>query len=228
MAFGLERGLRQGDPLSLFLFNIVSEGLSSLLRKAMDLGMLRGVAFGDNKVHLSHLQFADDTILFLKPNLEYIRNTRMILRCFELASGLQINFHKSCVVKVRKNRSSIMDWAEAFRCKSTSLPITYLGFPFGAKPCIKSFWENLLSRIENMLAPWKKNFLNKGGRLVLIKAVLASISNYFLSVFNLHVGIAKRMERIQHSFFWGDELLKRKIHAVDWTYICRSKKNGGL
>ena len=93
------------------------------------MGLLRGVVFGDNAVHLTHLQFADDTILFLKPTLDYVPNTRRILICFELASGLQINFHKSCVVKVGKQVREADVWARGFKCKKASLPITYLGWP---------------------------------------------------------------------------------------------------
>ena len=63
--FGLERGLRQGDSLSSFLFNVAVEGLSALFRKAEDLNMVRGAVIGCQVVHISHLQFADDTILFL-------------------------------------------------------------------------------------------------------------------------------------------------------------------
>ncbi|KAK2650145.1 hypothetical protein Ddye_017634 [Dipteronia dyeriana] len=110
--FGLERGLRQGDPLSPFLFNIVTKGLSGLFRKAFDLGLMRRATFGDSSVHISHLQFADDTILFLEPKVEYLRNSMRILRCFELAAGLRINFHKSCVVRVRKTVITDEGWAE--------------------------------------------------------------------------------------------------------------------
>ncbi|KAI9186505.1 hypothetical protein LWI28_017928 [Acer negundo] len=53
--FGVERGLRQGNPLSPFQYNIVGEGLSSLFRKAKALGLIKGVVFGDNDVHLTHL-----------------------------------------------------------------------------------------------------------------------------------------------------------------------------
>ena len=69
--FGIERGLRQRDPLSPFLFNITIEGLNDLFRKAMDSNMVKGASFGKNDVQVSHLQFADDMILFLQPNMEY-------------------------------------------------------------------------------------------------------------------------------------------------------------
>ena len=167
---------------------------------------MKGVVFGNNAVHLTHLQFTDDTILFLKPCLDSLLNSRRILRCFEMVSGLKINFHKSCVVKVGKKGDNNSGWAEAFRCKRADLPITYLGFPLGARPGLTSVRNPILSRIESRLVPWKKKFLNKWGRLVLIKAVLTSVPTYFMSVFKLPVGVANRMEKIQRSFFWGDEI----------------------
>ncbi|KAK2636690.1 hypothetical protein Ddye_031482 [Dipteronia dyeriana] len=98
--FRVKRGLRQGDPLSPFLFNVAVEGLTVLLRKTASMDMLKGIFFGDETVHVLHLQFADDTILFLQPKTEYLRNARRIFRCFELAYGLSLNFNKSCVVHI--------------------------------------------------------------------------------------------------------------------------------
>lgn len=115
--FGVGKGLWQGDPLSPFIFNIVTEGLSSLFRKTSELGLLSVVTFGDNTMHISHLQLADDMILFIKLCLEYLHNARRILRCFEMVAGLRINFHKSCVVKVGKKWSTEDGWANAFKCK---------------------------------------------------------------------------------------------------------------
>ncbi|KAK2654618.1 hypothetical protein Ddye_014474 [Dipteronia dyeriana] len=100
--FPLERGLHQGDPLSSFIFNIVVEVLSSMLFRAKDLGLIKGVVFGNDAIHITYLQLADDTILFIDLKLEYLLNAKRILRCFELASGLKINFLKSCLVKVGK------------------------------------------------------------------------------------------------------------------------------
>ncbi|KAK2639456.1 hypothetical protein Ddye_027251 [Dipteronia dyeriana] len=65
--FGVERGLWQGDPLSPFLFNIVTEGLSCLIDKAAGLGLVGGATFDNDIIQITHLQYADDTMLFLKP-----------------------------------------------------------------------------------------------------------------------------------------------------------------
>ena len=128
---------------------------------------------------------------------------RRILRCFELASGLRINFHKSCVVKVGKEHVNEVNWAAKFRCLKARLPISYLGLTLGGRPSSKSFWSNLIQKIEKRLAPWKKIFLNKGGRLVLIKVVMASIPNYYMSIFKIPVWVAQKIERLQRSLFLG-------------------------
>ena len=62
--FRPQKGLRQGDPLSPFLFNVVAEGLNLLLKRAKELRIIKGVEVGSSEVNVSHLQFADDTIIF--------------------------------------------------------------------------------------------------------------------------------------------------------------------
>ncbi|KAK3220870.1 hypothetical protein Dsin_014840 [Dipteronia sinensis] len=137
--FWMEMSLRQGDPLSPFMFNVAVEGLSALLRKEVNLDMMKGVVFGVDVVHITHLQFAYDTILFLQPKVEYVINARRILRCFELASGLRINFHKSCMVEVGIRGVTAINCAGILRCAKDALSISYLGLPLGGRPCSKIF-----------------------------------------------------------------------------------------
>ncbi|KAK3217810.1 hypothetical protein Dsin_011780 [Dipteronia sinensis] len=129
--FGIGRGLMQGDPMSPFLFNIVVEALNRLLLKARDLNLFRGKVFGRGRIHLTHLQFADDTILFIEAKEDFVVNVRRVLRCFEIGSGLKINFHKSGLDTVGKVSISGDRWASLFRCRKASLPFSYLGLPLG-------------------------------------------------------------------------------------------------
>lgn len=97
------RGLRQGDPLSPFLFDIVVEVVNILLERARSCGLIRGVQVGRNGMIISHLQFADDTILFSNNDRNEILNIKRILRYFQLLSGLKINFSKSMLCGIKIN-----------------------------------------------------------------------------------------------------------------------------
>ncbi|KHN21251.1 LINE-1 reverse transcriptase like, partial [Glycine soja] len=95
-----QRGLRQGDPLAPLLFNVVMEGLNGLLREAMEKNLFQGLLVGRNEMEVSILQYADDTIFFGKTSMENFKAIKVILRSFELVSGLKINFSKSNFVAI--------------------------------------------------------------------------------------------------------------------------------
>jgi len=98
--FCLAKGLRQGDPLSPSLFNIAVQGLSCMLQRGCDLGLTSGINVGNTGLVISHLQFADDTLIFSSDSLYSMQNIKRILLCFELVSGLKVNFYKSSIVGV--------------------------------------------------------------------------------------------------------------------------------
>lgn len=104
--FRMSKGLRQGDPMAPFLFLIVAEGLNGLIRSVVDKNIYKEYILEgrDNSVGISHIQYADDTILMGEMSNSNVRALKCILRNFELASGLQVNFHKSGLmgVKVRQ------------------------------------------------------------------------------------------------------------------------------
>ena len=87
-------GLRQGDPLSHILFNIVADVLVILINRAKEDGQVAGLISHLVDGAVSILQYADDTIIFLEHDLEKALNMKLILCIFEQLSGLKINFHK--------------------------------------------------------------------------------------------------------------------------------------
>ncbi|KAK2633911.1 hypothetical protein Ddye_028703 [Dipteronia dyeriana] len=91
-------------------------------------------------------------ILFLVPNLDYLLNAKRILRCFELVSGLKINFLKSCLVRVGKTRPDEEEWTAALRCSSSSMPVKYLGLPLGGNSSREAFWNPVIHKVEQRLA----------------------------------------------------------------------------
>jgi hypothetical protein len=93
--FQMKRGLRQGDPMSLILLNIIADMLALLINRTKADGQIRGVIPHLVDDGLSILQYADDTIIFLDHDLEQAKNLKLLLCAFEQLSGLKINFHKS-------------------------------------------------------------------------------------------------------------------------------------
>ncbi|GKV20736.1 hypothetical protein SLEP1_g30818 [Rubroshorea leprosula] len=125
--FSMEKGLRQGDPLALFLFLLVAEALNGLIHKAKELNMYKGVEMGEERLEVTHLQFADDSIFFCDASDSNIKAIKGILRTFELVSGLEVNFFKSALYGINVKAEEISECAESLNCMVGAMPFKYLG-----------------------------------------------------------------------------------------------------
>ncbi|XP_024640724.1 uncharacterized protein [Medicago truncatula] len=182
--FSLHRGLRQGDPLSPFLFLLAAEGFHVLMEALVANNLFNGFKVGgSDAVGVSHLQFADDTLILCDKSWANIRALRAILLLFQELSGLKVNFSKSLLVGVNVHGSWLAEAATALNCKVGSIPFVYLGLPIGGNASRMEFWKPLINRINSRLSSWKSKFLSLGGRLVLLKSVLSSLPVYALSFF---------------------------------------------
>jgi hypothetical protein len=228
--FSSSRGLRQGDPLSPLLFVIVMEALSKMLSIAVDRGLLSGFSVGSRPseaVLISHLLFADDTLVFCGAIPEHLRYLRVLFFCFEAVSGLKVNLAKSELVPVG-NVDNVEGLADIMGCGVSSLPMKYLGLPLGASFKAKSIWNEVVEKIERRLAGWKRMYLSKGGRITLMKSTLSSLPTYFLSLFLIPASVANRIEKLFRDFLWGGLGDEFKYHLVNWSTVCSPVCEGGL
>jgi hypothetical protein len=102
--FRNQRGVRQGDPLSPLLFNFVVEALSTMLARANAAGHISGVVPHLIPGGLTHLQYADDTLILIQYEEQQLINLKFVLLCFEEMSGLKINYLKSEVIVLNQPR----------------------------------------------------------------------------------------------------------------------------
>lgn len=180
-----QRGLRQGDPLAPLLINIVAEGLIGLMREAVKKQIYAKFLVGEKYVPVSILKYANDTIFFGEASMQNVKTIKSILRAFEMASGLKINYAKSCFGAMGQSEQWKMQAASYLNCRILPLPFTYLGIPIGANPRHSELWDPILRKSDRKLARWKQRHLPFGGRVTLTKSTLTSIPifSFFFSGF---------------------------------------------
>ena len=168
---------------------------------------------------VSHLLFADDTIIFCEARKEYLTSLSWILAWFEAASGLRINLAKSELIPIGEVEE-VEEMAVELGCKVGALPSVYLGLPLGAHHKAISMWDGVEERMRRRLALWKRQYISKGRRIILIKSTLANIPIYQLSLFRMPKIVARRLEKLQRDFLWGGGRMERKIHLINWEVVC--------
>ncbi|XP_039006643.1 uncharacterized protein LOC120134243 [Hibiscus syriacus] len=150
---------------------------------------------------LSHLQFADDLIIFSKATVRDLKNVRRVLLIFELMTGLQLNLSKSKIFGINVDTDELAGWAVEIGCTVGFFPAEYLGLPLGSKRNSAVLWEPIVQRFYSKLAGWKANSLSLAGRAVLVK---------------IPIGVVKRLNSIMAAFLWGGSADKRNIHWLNW------------
>ena len=131
--FKPQRGLRQGDPLAPLLYDLVAEGLIGLMREAVSNQCFTSFLVRSNKVPMDVLQYADDTIFFGEVSMANVKTVKVILRSFELVSGLRINFAKSKFGVVSQSEWCLHA-ANYLNCALLQFPFCYLGIPIAVNP----------------------------------------------------------------------------------------------
>ncbi|CAH9069343.1 unnamed protein product [Cuscuta epithymum] len=226
--FQPKRGVKQGDPISPFLFILASEGFSRGIKARMEKGLIKPFWMGNKGYPISHLGFADDLLIFINGDARSLVNFKKFLEDYQSASGQTVNLEKSNFItgKQATYRSSTIHRIMGMRV--SSLPMKYLGANLHKGMNKFQYCSNIINHFDSKLSPWQQKNLSQGGRLVLIKYVLNTIPNYVLATDKLPKRVISALEKKMASFLWGSTEGRRKFHWANWIKICFPTEEGGL
>jgi hypothetical protein len=223
------RGLRQGDPLSPYLFLLCAEGLSSLLLHEEEVGGIDRVRVCRNAASVSHLLFADDSLILMKADMNNATSLQQVLDTYCANSGQLVSLAK-CSIFFSPNTTALMrvEICETLHIDTEVLSDKYLGLPAFVGIDRSDSFENLIERIIQRINGWKEKLLSIGGKEILLKAVAQAISVYAMSVFLIPKGVRKCMMDAISKFWWGDDENSNKMHWCAWWKLCYPKNEGGM
>ena len=227
--FTPSRGFRQGDPVSPFLFLLCAEGFSSLLKYYSGVTIDKGLRVSYRSPWVTHLLFADDSLIFINAKAESSYRLNEILRIYGDASGKRVNRDKRSIFlssntpdTVRNSLKAIMNiQVEAFSEK-------YLGLPTAVGRITSGTFDHMSERARGKIQGWSEKLLACAGHEVLLKTVVQAIPTYPMSTFLLTKKVCKSITSPMAKYFWSSSLDKKSMHWVSWKELATPKCNGGM
>jgi hypothetical protein len=175
---------RTGDPLSLYLFLICAEGLSSLLLHEEEVGGIDGVRVCRNAPSVSHLLFADDSLILMGANTTNATSLQRVLDTYCANSGKKVSLAKSSIFfSPNTNALTKAEICDTLHIDTEALSDKYLGLPALVGANRSDCFEHFIERIIQRNNAWKEKILSIGGKEILLKAVAQAILVYAMSVF---------------------------------------------
>jgi hypothetical protein len=174
------------------------------------------------------VQYADDTLLFMKEDAQHLFFLKSLLNCFAQSTGLRVNFQKSQMLRINVSEEEIQRLALTFGCSVGSFPFTYLGLPMvTTKPKFEDLTP-MMDRVERKLSGCT-TWLSYTGRLQMLNAAITPITTYAMCTVRLPRGVIDNIDRLRKQCLWrGNSENKKGGNLVAWDIVQKPKDKGGL
>lgn len=214
--FNIERGCRQGDPLSPYLFVICAEFLATKMRKN---DKIKGLNMGNIEFKIS--QYADDTSAILDGTETSLNQTLEELLKFSKISGLNINLDKTQLVWIGSEKFSTRSIKTKWKLLWGSNKFKLLGIHFNTdlEKMEKENYTPKIQQMEKILKQWNKRTLSPIGKITVIKTLVIPIYNHlFMSLPNPDDVIIERINKILYDFLWNNNpKIKKSVIVKQYT-----------
>ncbi|KAL3675639.1 hypothetical protein R1sor_025587 [Riccia sorocarpa] len=228
-SFRLQRGVRQGCPVSPLLFAISTQPLMRLLREGERHGTIKGVQIPGGGKPILHKLFADDSGICISATEANFQALTRIVNCFERVSGAKLNLAKSVIIPMVLDRST--PWLSSTGCKilSSQEEVKYMGCLAGNDVGEASLQRDLVDKFGRKLTHWTTRFLTWPSKITLARHVLRALPIYQLLGLGIPDAGFNRLESLCRSFVWGTGANgKPKMTLIAWSRTTTQKQNGGL
>lgn len=226
----VNRGLRQGCPLSPYLFILVTEFLTRSLKMEALQGSIKVIKLARSAPVITHSMYADDLVLMGQANLNEVNAFKSVLEEFAENTGLSINPDKSTLwFSQRCAEECKQEILGALQAKPAGDSEKYLGvFISQSSSQQDQTHEVLVNRFHGRMVGWKMHLLSYAGRLALIKSMLISLPVYFMSIAQLLTATIKAINKLMRDFLWGKLGGERYMVPIAWHKVCCASDEGGL
>ena len=222
--FSTSKGLRQGDPLSPLLFNLVVDVFTKMVIRAARHRIISGLLPNVCEGGIVSLQYADNTLLFLQHDQIQASHFKWLLACFENLSGMKINYNKNDLLTLGLAEEENLALARIFCCNIGNFPIKYLGVPLHFTNTRREDIQPVVDKLIKRITGWKGKLLSSAGKLVLLKSCLASTPIYLLSVIKLPKWAIENINSQMANFLWNDQEGNHKYHLSNFKSLAQKKR----
>ncbi|XP_074266827.1 uncharacterized protein LOC141590115 [Silene latifolia] len=222
-------GLRQGDPLSPYLFIMCMEILSCQLRTAEKSNAINGLKISQYAPPISHLFYVGDAFICCKATPSAFENLRDLLRCFELASGQMINLDKS-FIKFSPNAPPDFrtHMASILKMRTSVCFGNYLGVPVDIPSKKSLLFQPLVDRLTSRILAWSSLHLSQPCKLLIINTIILGSIRFLMASIPFLVGICKKIDSLIAAFWWRKDARHISIHWLSRDCLQLPRANGGL
>ncbi|XP_057836467.1 uncharacterized protein LOC131046699 [Cryptomeria japonica] len=225
--FSTSRGIRQGNPISPFLFILLAKVLGWLIARKRAQGMCKGIEISRAVESTTHSQFANDTCLFGVASMHEASVMKNVLDIFSWATGHEINWLKSEIFFFHTEFGSQKAISRLFGIKIGQLLAKFLSMPLFSRAGKSDIKKGLLDGCKAKMEGWKSNWLSLASRLLMLKTVVSAMPIFPMAWFKLPGSIIKNMQQKMRKFLWNGNQDHDKISLMAWDRVCKPKGGGG-